>query len=380
MSEKDTQGGANRVPRRTFLASSGLTAAGLLAGCSGSDGGNGDGGTGNDGGGGTPDSDGGDGSGGETTTDGAASKGVQVAASHYPIVPSALVFPVSKRQGFYEEEGITLGEVTSFGGGGTTIRGVVTGGIPVAGGSAAAAVNAFTSGAPIHLIANIDEPPPIDVVAPADSDIGSIQDLAGKTVGYTNPGSISQQLLAASIKRADGISLDQVTMKAMGGLGETISGLGEGIIDAGWSNITVSIPRIEKGEWKRVYGTWEYVSIPNLSLLAGQRTIEQNPEILQGFVNAHVKAGEFYRNSTDEVATIWADLYDNVDEELALKVLEKKLEISDVGVWTVGFRKSSLDQMELAMQLSGVLGSDTSAPWKKVIDQQFLPDDKKISL
>lgn len=376
MNENGKQEGVNFVPRRKFLASSGLVTTGLLAGCSGSD----------DGSNATTESrpddglDSSDDSETDTPAKEAESEVVQVAASHYPIVPSALVFPVSKRQGFYEEEGITLGEVTSFGGGGTTIRGVVTGGIPVAGGSAAAAVNAFSSGAPVHLIANIDEPPPIDVVAPADSDIGSIQDLAGKTVGYTNPGSISEQLLAASIKRADGISLDQVTLKAMGGLGETISGLGEGIIDAGWSNITVSIPRVENGEWKRVYGTWEYVTIPNLSLLAGQRTIEENAETLQGFVNAHIKAGEFYRNNTGEVAKIWTDLHDNIDEDLALKVLEKKIEISDVGTWTVGFQKSSLDQMEQAMQLSGVLDSDTSAPWKEVIDQRFLSDDKTIRL
>jgi NitT/TauT family transport system substrate-binding protein len=289
-----------------------------------------------------------------------------------------LIFPVADQEGFYAEHNVQLDEVTSFGGGGTTIRGVVTGGIPVAGGSAAGAANSFTAGAPVHIIANVDEPPPIDVVTLADSDIESIQDLQGKKVGFTNPGSVSQQLLAGSIARADGISLDDVTLQAMGGLGETITGINEGIIDAGWSNITVSIPKVQAGDWKRIYGTWEYITIPNLVLLAGQQTIEEQPEMLQGIVDAHANAGDFYRNNTDAVASMWADLYDNVDQDLALQVLEKKIEISDVGVWTNGMQKDTIDQLEQAMQLSGMVDEEESLPWEDILDQQFLSDEEKI--
>ncbi|MFB6097200.1 MAG: ABC transporter substrate-binding protein [Haloferacaceae archaeon] len=364
------RGTSNRLDRRSFLAATGVGVSGLVAGCSGGSSSDGTETTTSDDSGTTQPT---------TKTPGSGVETFQAAASHYPIVPSGLIFPVSQQQGFYEEQGLELGKVTSFGGGGTTIRGVVTGGIPIAGGSGAGVIKAFTSGAPVHIIANIDEPPPIDVVTPASSDIETIQDLAGKTVGFTNPGSVSQQLLAASIESADGISLDEVTLKAMGGLGETISGLDEGIIDAGWSNITVSIPRIESGDWRRVYGTWEYAKIPNLVLLAGQRTIEEQPEFLQGVVDAHAKAGEFYRNNTGEVAKLWADLWDNIDRPLAEKVLEKKLEISHVGVWPNSFRKSSLENLARAMHLSGILDQGTP-PWDQILDQRFLPEADRVQM
>ena len=49
--------------------------------------------------------------------------------------------------------------------------------------------------------------------------MNSIEDLKGKKVGYTSPGSVSQGLLALSLERS-GVGVDNVEMRTMGGLTE----------------------------------------------------------------------------------------------------------------------------------------------------------------
>lgn len=307
----------------------------------------------------------------KTTTGESKQQSIQLAWSHYPIIPDALPGLVSIKKGFYENNGISISEVTSFSGGGTTVRGLTTGGIPVGSGAAAAAVKGWNAGAPIQMIANDVAPPAIDVLTLPDSGIETIQDLKGKTVAYSNPGATSQAMLILSLERADGISVDDVELKAMGGLGESITGVKEGAVDAGWSNIIVSIPKINSGGFKRVYGTWEYAKeIPSEVIMTGTRTIEEKPDLLQGIVDSHIEANKFIANNKDETAKIWSNTADNITKDLGVQVLNKTLDIND-DYYSVQFSENAFSSLTEMLQLAGMV--DEKPKWDKIVDRQFLP-------
>lgn len=359
--------------RRSFLKLAGATAGSLgLAGCSGQQSGAG-----------SDSMDGGDSTNGgsSTETSTATPEGVQsfkMAISHFPIISNGVPVMVSFEEGYYEERDIGIKEITSFAGGGTTIRGVVTGGLPVGGGSAAAVVNAWAAGAPVRLVGGMANTNDIDVLTLPDSGIETIQDLKGKTVGYSNPASASQAMLVMSIKRAKGISLDDVTLKAMGGLGESITGVKEGQIDAGWSNVVVSISQINQGKMKRVFGTWEYAEeIPNTALFAGSEMVQTHGAFFKKMLAAHQQASEFIQNNPKKAAKHWAKYADNVDVSTAKQVIDLNLEMNP-NFFGVGWNEKAFHSLEEMMLSVDMINSAPN--WDKVVDQQFIPEGKRISL
>ena len=356
------------VDRRRFIELAGSAGAVGLAGCTGgSDGGGGDGG-----------GDGGDGGGSQGTTQ-AGVTSFDMAISHYPIISNGLPVMVSKEEGLYADRDIGVEGITSFSGGGTTIRGVVTGGLPVGGGAAASVVKAWKAGAPVNFVGGLANTNDIDVVVLADSEVETIQDLKGKTIGFTNPGSSSQAMLTMSFKRAEGISLSVVTLEAMGGLGETITGLNEGAIDAGWNNIAVSIPKVEAGEWRRVFGTWEYApAIPNSALFAGTPTIDEHGDFFGRFIDAHVEANEIIKNERDTAAAAWAKRADNIDQSLARKVIDLSIDEISENMFGVGWNERAFHSLEEEMLTIDLISSPPQ--WDQVVDQQFIPEDERIEL
>lgn len=133
-----------------------------------------------------------------------------MAVSLYPNLPNALTMMVSRANGIYADHGIytdhggEIAEITSFAGGGTTIRGITTGRIPVGIGAVPGAAQAFMAGAPVTLIGSSKGPGTVDVVTLADSDIETMMDLKGKTLGLSQPGGTATAMVILSIKRAGG--------------------------------------------------------------------------------------------------------------------------------------------------------------------------------
>lgn len=222
------------MERRKFLKRTGGTVAlTALAGCSsnggdGSSGGDSDGGN-DDGDSGSPEGEGGSSSG----SDGGSVFTTEATVTHWPILMYAPPYAVAQENGYFEEEGISIENFVGSSGGGTTVRNVVTGGLAFGEVATPAAVNACYAGAPLKIIAGATNTPgTINWVSPSDSDITSITDLEGKTVGYTSAGSVTQNTSALAAKRADGVDHESITFRAMGGLSEGLTALSEGSIAA----------------------------------------------------------------------------------------------------------------------------------------------------
>ena len=156
---------------------------------------------------------------------GGSSEPVGLSVSHWPTLLYSVPWAVAIEQGYFEERGITLDEIVGSSGGGETVRNVVTGGLPLGAVATPAAINAFNEGSELKILGGaIANTADISFVTLPDRGIESIEDVRGKSVGFTEPGSITQGCAVLSLQAA-GIDPDEVELQAMGGLSEAITGL-----------------------------------------------------------------------------------------------------------------------------------------------------------
>jgi len=354
------------VSRRDYIASAGAAAGlGFIAGCTGGD--DGDGGT--DGGATTkPPTSSGDGGMYEA----------EVTVTHWPILMYAPPYQAAMENGYFEEEGIRLTDVVGSSGGGTTVRNVVTGGLPFGEVSTPGAVNAYYAGAPLSIVAGTtNSPGTINWVVPSGSEIGDIADLAGRTVGYTSAGSVTQNTSALSVRRADGVSVDEVEFQAMGGLSEGLTAIDEGSIDAAAHLDPVFSNHQQDDRWEVAFWAKDYIdTFQQTSVITGPDVKEENPGAVEGFLRARARGVEFVRENPDEAAEIFASHNDGYGAD----VMRAAIENVEPGRYytTNGFSVPGLRLVETGMKNIDLISRNIE--WSEIVDQSFLPEGKRVDV
>lgn len=354
------------IDRRRFLKATTGGVAGVATGLAGCTGDSGDGG-----------GDGGDGGGGGTTqaSSGGSLTDINLAAAHYPTLTASTTTLVAEEQGFFEDHGLSNNEVTSFSGGGTTVRGVVTGGLDAGKGALAAVVKAYLAGAPVHLTAMMMAGNTLEFHAMPDNDeLNGIEDIAGKRVAVTNPGSSTHATLVQSILNTDGLSVDDVEIVFAGGLGEAFTALEEGNVDAALNVIPISLQMLDAGKRKRLWTGWEVA--PNVTehvMLMGQQLLTEKPEVAKGIVRAHVDAMGWMRDNLQEAAKIWASATD-WSEELTIRSMEQ------IGpdIWRPELTEDIVTTTGNILKPIGVVNESTEIPYGEILDQSALYEENRL--
>ena len=113
-----------------------------------------------------------------------------------------------------------------------------------------------------------------------DSKLDSIEDLKGKEVGYTSPGSVTQGLLALSLERS-GVGVDNVKTRSMGGLTEGLTALKQGDIDAAAILEPVFSEQVKEEGWKPVFRASDYVpEFLSTVIISGPGVLEKDRELV----------------------------------------------------------------------------------------------------
>ncbi len=152
---------------------------------------------------------------------------------------------LGQRGGIFNKHGLTL-EILYTQGGPDSIQAVVSGSMDIGTGvGVSAAVAAFAKGAPIRLIGSemIGQPDLFWYVR-SDSTIRKIEDLNGKTVGFSQNGSSSHAALLELIKQ---YSLDAKPV-ALGGMQATFTQAMTGQVDVGWAAAPFGLDAIADGK------------------------------------------------------------------------------------------------------------------------------------
>lgn len=164
---------------------------------------------------------------------------------------------------------------------------------------------------PIKSIGAVVQGPLNIILSLKDKNITTPKDLEGKTVGYA--GTELSEALVHSIMQSNGADPDSVNMVDVGF--DLMSSMTTGNVDATIGClVNHEVPQMEKEGFEVNYFFPDDFGVPQYYegiFLASDKMIENEPDVLAGFLTACSKGFEDLKNNTDEVLQV---LLDNQDE------------------------------------------------------------------
>lgn len=294
---------------------------------------------------------------------------IPITVTHYPTLLYAVPYVVGIEKGFFAEEDIELTEIAGSEGGGTTVRNVVTGDLPIGEVATPGAAQALAQGSDVVAVGGgVQSVAEINFVTSKGKGPKSIEELAGSTVSYTSPGSVTQGVLALSLDAA-GVPPKEVNSKALGGVGEGLTALDSGAVDA-----AANMEPIYSGDPDPFdVAFWANDHVPEFQqtvIIAGPDLVENQPELVESFLRARAKAVEWINENPAEAAALWAKEAD-IDEKVAQQALTTVLEDDYYGI---GFSEEGLSAVDKEMQLIDLVPEGQEIPWEDLIDSSLLPE------
>lgn len=196
---------------------------------------------------------------------------------------------LGQRAGIFKKRGLTL-EILYTQGGPESIQAVVSRSMDIAtGAGVSAAISAFAKGAPIRLIGSemIGSPDLYWYVLPA-SPIHKIEDLNGKTIGFSQVGSSSNAALLELLKQ---YKLDAKPV-ALGGMQATFTQTMTGQVDVGWAAAPFGLDALADGKIRIVARGTDVVALKERTVrvnLTNLSVLEQRREALARFMRAYLE-------------------------------------------------------------------------------------------
>ena len=305
-------------------------------------------------------------------------EGGDVTVSNHPALLFSPPWIAAQDQKLFQKHGLNVKSIVGSEGGGTTVRNVVSGGLPIGEVATTAAITAFNAGADIRIVGGgVASSKDSYWVARKDSPLNSIEDLKGKKVGYTSPGSVSQGLLALSLERS-GVGVDNVEMRTMGGLTEGLTALKQGDIDAAAILEPVYSEQLEEEGWKIVFKASDYVpEFLSTVVITGPGVLDKDRALVEKTLQARADGIEFIKQHPEQVAKAWAK-----EAEIKPESAMKALKVVDPDKhWVVGLSSpKALETVAEEMRLIDLLPGGQRIDWNALIVQDFIPPDQRIEL
>ena len=294
--------------------------------------------------------------------DGAGAELVLVQVGYGGIAGYQLPLWVSKEAGISKKYGVEL-EPLLIGGGALNMQALLAGSIQLSQNSASAAIQAALRGAPIVLIAALENRMPFQIVSRPE--IKTPQQLIGKKIGIQRFGGSNDTGVQWALK-AWKIDPRQVTLLQSGATNARMTALALGQIDA----TILSYPDIHvarKNGMNILADMADFSAYPNTSLLVTRSFIEKQRPLAKNLLRAHVDAIHYVRTN----------------REGSLKVLKKYLRVNDTEAIeaTYDFFSRRMDALPRA-NLEGIgnilkeMGAPQRSP-KEFLDMSLLDEIEK---
>ena len=150
------------------------------------------------------------------------------------------------RQGFFKQEGLEIDEIYTPGGA-PTLQAVISGSVDIGIGTGLlGTVGAYAKGAPVRVIqAETTGAADLFWYAQPSSNIHSLKDAGGKTIGFSEPGSSTDLALRALLQQA---GMTNARPVPTGGIPATLTQVMSGQIDVGWSVPPASLQAVQDGK------------------------------------------------------------------------------------------------------------------------------------
>jgi NitT/TauT family transport system substrate-binding protein len=211
---------------------------------------------------------------------------------------------VGDKLGIFKEHGLEL-KIVDFGGGSKMVQGMAAGSIDI--GDGAGTEMAFVAkGAPMLAVCETTAPAPfLGVGVPWDSPVTKLEDLKGKAIGVSSPGSFSDWS-GHQLARKFGWGPEGVKTVAIGGGPAPIrAALGAHLVDAAISTTALFLAFEQAKEGRLIAPVSKFEgNVASGALFASNRLIASNPEAIRAFLAAWIETVDYMRAHRTETVKI----------------------------------------------------------------------------
>jgi NitT/TauT family transport system substrate-binding protein len=198
-------------------------------------------------------------------------------------------YVIARDRGFFREEGLEVEFI--FMKAIQTVQAMLAGGVDF-GTATGTAISAAVNGADVRVVFALTDKPSFDMIA--QSNITNVQQMRGKKLGISAPGSLTE-ILARQILLVNKIPLDQVTMLSLGTSDVTYVALKAGTIDATMLQVPQNLIAQEEGYRRIASGADVYRAVQG-GLTTTKTVISERPEVVTRVIRATQKALRLIRN------------------------------------------------------------------------------------
>jgi NitT/TauT family transport system substrate-binding protein len=280
-------------------------------------------------------------------------------------------FAVALDKGFFKEAGVDVTGFITSEGGGTTVRNAMASEIPYGEVALPAAISAVKQGVDLTIVhGGVQSLADLVWVELKKGTITNIQQMKGKTIGYSSPKSTTDTIVTIALDRA-GLT-GQVQRKPVGSSSGMLTSLQQGAVDVAY--MTEPAYSEKKDQLRIAFRSTDIV--PNETQTVGiVRTdyLKQHPDVIKGIIAARRKAVQYIAAHREESAQILAKQY-KMDPAVAASAINNVLN-ADPKYWSEGsFDRKSMDEVLKGLILVKAI-PDGPFDWSKIIDESQLPAD-----
>lgn len=213
-------------------------------------------------------------------------------------------FFIAQSAGYYEEEGLTL-EHIQFPGGLDTVRGIESG-IGFGTSSTIPVFIAAEKGMDVKIFGNVYTAASVDFIALPDSPVTSIEDIRGKKVAVSTPGSNSSYFADRTLREAGIIPGKDVELISVGSASDSWTAVSQKVVDVAWTASPLSEKIASESGAKVIWRSRDYVTDwSDTCLVATGSFIDENTEALKGWGRALKKAMDLITNDLEKAADVY---------------------------------------------------------------------------
>ena len=294
---------------------------------------------------------------------------VELNVTHFGTGMYGVPYAVAKEKGYFKEAGLDVTGFLTSAGGGTTVRNVLASELPYGDVALPAVIAAAQQGLELTIVhagvASVADQ--VWITRKDDQRIKTVQDLAGKKLGYSSPKSVTDMITSMMLD-ANGLT-GKVERKSIGGVGSGLTALREGAVDMTY--VTQPVWAREKNNFRLVFNSTEWA--PRVMQTVGvvkTEFLKKNPDLIRGIIEARRKGVEFIKSNPDESAKIMA-------KEYKITEAEAKAAIADVSGGGVYWSPGDFDYEGMTTMLKGLQLVKAVEPgpfeWSKIVDDSYLP-------
>jgi len=280
---------------------------------------------------------------------------------------SIMTVNVGDDAGIFKRHGLDL-EIQNFEGGGRIVQALTANSIDIAVG--AGTQMAFVAkGAPmIAVCESTTTLPYFSIGLPWDSPIHSLDELKGKKIGVSNPGSLTDWI-ALELARKKGWGPDGITRVAVGG-GATASTAAFRMhaIDAYIGGTASFLAEADKGVGRLLAPVSDFVdNAASGAVFASNHLIEKDPSALRAFLAAWIDTTDFILTHKDETVKSWAKVTGFPED------IEKKLYDIVKGMFNPSCRFDPQSLATLKRSFGELKLLDSEPDMSKLYTEAYLP-------